>query len=246
MNSLKAESMRSAKPCVGTWISSGSPAVAELAAQCGLDWLLLDMEHGCLTEADLLSNLRATGACDVAVVVRVPTHEAGLIGRALDWGADGIMVPHVESADEARALVRAMRYPPGGSRGFSRSVRAYGYGLRQPDAKSAPLLFAQIESVDGIANLSTIAGVEGVDVLFVGPADLKLSLSTQPTAPSYEQALASVVSMAEAHGIHAGILIRDRSETESLLRQGFCKIAVDSDMAILRREFLLTGIRADA
>ncbi len=230
--------MRSDEPCFGTWLSSGSPVVAELAAQCGFDWLLLDMEHGCLPEADLLSNLRATGGSDAMIVVRVPTHEAGLIGRALDWGADAIMVPHVETAGEARELVRAMRYPPEGARGYSRSVRAYGYGLSAPDTRVGPLLFAQIESAKGIANVDAIASVSGVHVLFIGPADLKLSLSTEPAAPSYAEALDSVIRASKTHGVHAGILIRNRNDTETTLGQGFTRIAVDSDISILRAGFV--------
>lgn len=242
MQPLSMEKMRSVKPCFGTWLSSGSPVVAELAAHCGFDWLLLDMEHGCLPEAELLANLRAAGGHGVAVIVRVPTHEAGLIGRALDWGADGIMVPHVETAEAADALVRTMRYPPRGGRGYSRSVRAYGYGLHAPESRPEPLFFAQIESAEGIANVEAIVAVDGVDVLFVGPADLKLSLSVTPAAPGYDDALASVLHAATAHGRHAGILIRDHADTEKLLAQGFTKVAVDSDLAILRNGF--TSVRS--
>jgi len=225
-------------PCLGIWLSSGSPVVTELAAQCGFGWLLLDMEHGALTEADLLGNLRAIGGHKPSVVVRVPTHEAGLIGRVLDWGADGIMVPHVETEEQARALVRAMAYPPRGIRGYSRSVRAYGYGLSAPESAAAPRLFAQIESAEGIENVEAIAGVDGVHVLFVGPADLKLSLSTQAGAPDYEDALDRVLVAAGHHSIEAGILIRDRMAAAPLLERGFTQMAVDSDLAILRAGFL--------
>lgn len=237
-NTDRTEKMLSNEPCRGTWLASGSPAVAELAAQCGLDWLLFDMEHGCLPEAALLDNLRAAAGRGVSLVVRVPTHEAGLIGRVLDWGADGIMAPHVESAAEARALVAAMRYPPDGNRGYSRSVRAYGYGLTPPESRPRPLLFAQIESTAGISNVETIADVDGVDVLFIGPADLKLSLSTEPDSPPYGEALDAVVRAARKCGIHAGILIRDRREVPDLLNKGFTKIAVDADLSILRESFL--------
>lgn len=225
-------------PSFGAWLSSGSPTVAELAAQCGFGWLLLDMEHGCLPEAELLANLRAAGGRDAAVVVRVPTHESGLIGRALDWGADAIMVPHVETAEEAAALVRAMKYPPVGIRGYSRSVRAYGYGLRAPEAACEPRLFAQIESVKGINNVEAIAQVAGVHVLFVGPADLKLSLSTMQDAPSYDEALNRVLVAAKQNRIESGILIRDRADTAGLLKRGFTQVALDSDLAILRAGFL--------
>jgi 2-keto-3-deoxy-L-rhamnonate aldolase RhmA len=234
---MTSEKLRSPSVCFGTWLSSGSETVAELAAQCGLDWLLLDMEHGCLTEAGLLANLRAISGHKVAAIVRVPTHEAGLIGRALDLGADGIMAPHVESAEQARALVQAMSYPPEGKRGYSRSVRAYSYGLTDPGMRGRPLLFVQIESAEGIRNVEEIAGVAGVDVLFVGPADLKLSLSIEPSAPGFDGALDAVIQAAKTHGIHAGILIRNRDETAPLVSRGFLKIAVDSDLSILRTGF---------
>lgn len=237
MKHTRLQKLRSDTPCFGGWLSTGSPMVTELAAQCGFDWLLLDMEHGCLPEADLLANLRAAGNSNAALVVRVPTHDAGLIGRALDWGADAIMAPHVETAGEAAAIVQAMRYPPSGTRGYSRSVRAHGYGLHDPAAAPTPFLFAQIESANSVANANAIAAIEGVDALFVGPADLKLSLSTIPDAPNYEQALDHILTQARKHGKHAGILIRDPADTDKLLRQGFTKAAVDSDIAILRNGF---------
>lgn len=236
-----SQKIRSSAVCRGTWLSSGSATVAELAAHCGLDWLLFDMEHGCLTEAGLPDQLRAVGGRDLMTVVRVPTHEAGLIGRVLDAGADAIMVPHVESAEQARALVRAMTYPPLGDRGYSRSVRAYAYGIVAPESRERPMLFVQIESVEGVANVDAIAKISGVDVLFVGPADLKLSLSTTPNAPAYEVALNAVTLAAKANGLQAGILIRDRSETAALEAQGFTKLAVDSDLSILRKGFLSIG-----
>lgn len=233
-----SQKLRTPGVCFGTFLSSGSAAVAELASLCGLDWLLLDMEHGALTEAGLLDNLRATARGDVAAVVRVPTHEAGLIGRALDRGAHAIMAPHVESAAQATALVRAMRYAPDGDRGFSRTVRAYSYGLVAPEAVERPLLFAQIESVAGVEHVEEIARVPGVDVLFVGPADLKLSLVAHQSAITYEDALTRVVAAARASGIHAGILAREHADVPKLLGLGFAKIAVDSDLALLRAGFL--------
>lgn len=239
MNPKTVQKIRSPQPCFGTWLSLGSPVVGELAAECGFDWLLVDMEHGCLSESTVLPMLQAIGPRRVAVVVRVPSHDAGVISRVLDWGADGVMVPHVGTAEEAAVLVRAMRYPPGGTRGYSRTVRAYNYGLSAPEANGSPLLFAQIESTEGIENVEEIAGVEGVDVLFVGPADLKLSLSTESTAPGFEEALERVVVAARAYGIHAGILIRDQKETAALLGQGFSKVAINSDLSMLRTGFLL-------
>ena len=243
MNSNTLQKIRSDQPCFGTWLSLGSPVVAELAAQCGFDWLLVDMEHGCLSEAMVLPILQAIGSAPVAVVVRVPSHDAGLIARVLDWGADGIMAPHVRSAAEAAALVRALRYPPGGTRGYSRTVRTHQYGLNAPETNEKLLLFAQIEDVKGIENVNEIASVEGVDVLFVGPADLKLSISSESTAPGFDEALESVVTAARSRNIHAGILVREPNETATLLNHGFSKVAINSDLSMLRTGFLLAATK---
>lgn len=233
-----AQKLRSPAVCLGTFISSGSSTVVELAAMCGLDWLLLDMEHGALTEAGLLDCLRVVSSRDVAAVVRVPTHEAGLIGRALDRGAHALMAPHVESAAQAEALVRAMNYAPTGDRGYSRTVRAYDYGLVAPESVERPLLFAQIETLAGVEQVEAIAKVPGVDVLFVGPADLKLSLAAHQSNITYEDALVRVITAANAAGIHTGILARERNDVPKLLAMGFTKVAVDSDLALLRAGFL--------
>lgn len=241
MNPNVIAKMRSNEPCFGTWLSLGSPMVAELAAQCGFDWLLVDMEHGGFSEASVLPILQAIGPRSTAAVVRVPSHDAALIGRVLDWGADAIMAPHVSTAQQAAEIVRAMRYPPHGTRGYSRTVRAYDYGLHAPGSQGTPLLFAQIESIEGIENVEAIAAVDGVDVLFIGPADLKVSLDTNPNAPTFEDALERVVAAANQRGIHAGLLIRDSSQTEALLHQGFSKVAVNSDLSMLRAGFLLAA-----
>ncbi|HEY9247610.1 MAG TPA: aldolase/citrate lyase family protein, partial [Rariglobus sp.] len=180
---------------------------------------------------------RATAGRDVVSVVRVPTHEAGLISRVLDRGAHALMAPHVESAEQAESLVRAMCYAPTGDRGYSRTVRAYGYGLVVPESVERPLLFAQIESVAGVEHVEAIAKVPGVDVLFVGPADLKLSLAAHKSAITYEDALARVLAATKSAGIHTGILARDRADVPKLLAMGFSKVAVDSDLALLRAGF---------
>jgi 2-keto-3-deoxy-L-rhamnonate aldolase RhmA len=232
-----SQKIRSADVCLGTFISSGSSAVVELASLCGLDWLMLDMEHGALTEAGLLDCLRATGGRDVVSVVRVPTHEAGLVSRVLDRGAHALMAPHVENAEQAAALVRAMRYAPEGDRGYSRTVRAYDYGLVAPESAQRPLLFAQIESLAGVEHVEEIARVPGVDVLFVGPADLNLSLAAHKSTITYEESLARVLAAAKSASIQTGILARDRVDVPKLLAMGFTKVAVDSDLALLRAGF---------
>jgi 2-keto-3-deoxy-L-rhamnonate aldolase RhmA len=240
---LKKELLRTLGVSLGSWISTGSATVAEIAALSGLDWLLIDLEHSSLTESGLIEILRATSGHDIASVVRVPSHEAGMIGRALDWGAHAVMVPHVESAEQAAAIVGAMRYPPLGFRGFSSSVRAYAYGMIASNTVPLPLLFAQIESAEGVAHVESIAAVDGVDVLFVGPADLRMSLAATPGSPSFDDAVGKVLAATKASGKTAGILIKDRAEVEKLVEKGFTKIAVGTDVAFLRACFGAIGER---
>ncbi len=227
------------KSSIGIWLSIGSPVIAELAALSGFDWVLLDLEHGCAAEAGLPEQLRALRGSGTKGIVRVGAPHADLVARILDWGADGIMVPHVNSVAEAEAVVRAAYYPPRGRRGLSRTVRTHDYGLRTPDSTPAPLLMAQIETLDAVDASVGIAGVEGIDVLFVGPADLKHDLKHRPlqAAIEFEECLNRVVAAARGAGKAAGILVRDPSELPQRVSQGLVHLAVQSDLALLRDAF---------
>jgi 2-dehydro-3-deoxyglucarate aldolase/4-hydroxy-2-oxoheptanedioate aldolase len=202
--------------------------------------VLIDMEHGNSAESSLLDQLRALKGSQTLAVVRVPAHQPDTIARYLDWGAHGIMVPHVHSAAEAESIVRAAYYPPRGKRGFSRSVRAYDYGLNPPDSTgSHPLIIAQIETGESVAASSEIARVDGIDVLFVGPADLQLDLKTRPeTAPgSFKDCIQIVANSSASAGKAAGILLRDRADLPEHLALGFNCIALESDLSLLRQGF---------
>lgn len=227
---------------LGTWLSIGSPVIAELAALAGFDWVLLDLEHGCGTEAAIPDQSRALRGTPTRGIVRVGFPYPDLIARALDWGAHGIMVPHVESADQARHIVEATRYPPRGNRGYSRTVRATSYGLQDLSPEQDPLILPQIETIRGVHQAAQIAQVDGVNVLFVGPADLQFDLAhgaTQDTSTnSFTDCLATVVQAATASGKEAGILIRDLGDLSLYQDLGFRWIAVDSDLAILRKAYL--------
>lgn len=235
--------LRVAHPFIGTWLSIGSPVIAELASECAFDWLLFDLEHGCGTEATLLSNLQAIKGSGATSIVRVGHPHPDLVQRALDWGADGIMVPHVRTAAEAEACVQAAHYPPRGRRGMSRSVRAYRYGMTGAANTTAipePLVMVQIESVAAVEQAAEIAAVDGVDVLFVGPGDLNFDLTVRNGSVKdldYAGCLQRVLAAAAAHGKRCGILVRDISDLAGLLEKGFSHIAVDSDLTILRRGY---------
>ncbi|SKA99743.1 2-dehydro-3-deoxyglucarate aldolase [Prosthecobacter debontii] len=224
---------------LGTWLSIGSPVIAELAAACGYDWVLLDLEHGCESEAALPNQLRALRGSSTRGVVRVGAPYPDLIGRVLDWGARGLMVPHVNTADEAKAIIQAAHYSPRGHRGFSRTVRVYDYGLNPPlpETQEQPLILAQIETLQGVENAEAIAAVEGIDVLFVGPADLGHDLRARGTDLSYESCLQRVAQAAAQHGKQTGILVRQSQDLPAMSELGFQWIAMDSDLALLREGF---------
>lgn len=221
----------------GTWLSIGSPVIAELASECGFDWLLFDLEHGCMTEASVLANLQAAKREGIKLIVRVGSMDTALIARVLDWGASGIMLPHVSTAEQAEACVKAMHYPPKGTRGYSSSSRVFKYGL---NLQQNQLLFIpQIEDYEGVLNAEAIAAVSGVDVLFVGPADLKLDLSTRTDHESmpYEKAIQQVSAVAKKYQKQAGILVRNSEDLPTLKEYGFTCLAIGSDLGFIREGF---------
>jgi 2-dehydro-3-deoxyglucarate aldolase/4-hydroxy-2-oxoheptanedioate aldolase len=224
---------------IGTWLSAGSPVVAELAGECGFDWVLIDLEHGCEPEAALTGQLRALRGSKAEVIVRVGAPYPDLIGRVLDWGANGIMVPHVNTPEEARKVLQAVQYPPKGLRGLARTVRAYGYGLRPRSAESPePTVIVQIETIGAVEKADEIAAVPGVDVVFVGPADLNLDLQAFGSKVPFDECLQRVVAAAAKHGKASGILLHDPADTPKMKQLGFTRIAIGSDITALRAGFL--------
>lgn len=238
MKSRLSESIGKGSISYGTWISIGSPVITELASSFNFDWLLLDLEHGCFTESEVLPNLQAMRSSNAAGIVRVPSPEPTLIARMLDRGAHGIMVPHVTSAAAARDIVSATKYAPEGRRGYSRTVRTYDYGLRPPGEKAPhQLIMAQIENHAGVEAAEEIASVEGIDVLFVGPADLTHDLTSRGTPDLYQDALTRVSAAARKHGKKAGILVRNANDIPGLKAAGYSILAVDSDLGLLRNGY---------
>ncbi len=227
---------------IGTFLSIGSPTIAELAALSGFDWVLIDLEHGSASEAAVPDQLRALRGSKTRGIVRVGSPHADLIARVLDWGAHGIMIPHVGSAAAAEAIVQAAHYAPRGGRGYSRSVRAHEFGLRPAEETPAPIIMAQIESIEGVNHAAEIALVAGIDVLFVGPADLQHDLTHRAAAApgDFAACLNLIVSAAKDAGKETGILARDLADVPHYVDQGFTQIAIDSDLAILRKNWQQT------
>jgi 2-dehydro-3-deoxyglucarate aldolase/4-hydroxy-2-oxoheptanedioate aldolase len=237
--------LRAGETLYGTFAGLGSPVATELVARAGFDWLIIDLEHGIGTESELLANLHAVGATRTAALVRPQSAERLRIGRALDLGAHGIMVPRIDRPDQAREAVSYLRYPPDGTRGVALSTRGAGLGERgHADVRSINphiLGIIQIESPSAVDAAAEIAGIDGVDVLFVGPADLSHSLGVPGrfTDPSYLVALERVAQAAEDAGKAAGILLRDASVLARHRDLGYRFIGLGSDSA-----FIADGARA--
>ncbi len=224
---------------LGLFLDLNSPTSAELCAAAGYDWLLVDLEHGATTEADLLGMLHAVEVGGSTPIVRPQSGERLRIGRALDAGARGIMVPRLDSAEEAREAVTFLRYPPDGIRGVATRVRGAGLGtVAHPDVhrlNQRVVGIVQIESTGGLADADMIAAIDGVDVLFVGPADLSHSLRIpgQFQHADYLAALERVVAACRAHGKAAGILVYDTSVVPRHLELGFTFVGIGADAAFV-------------
>lgn len=231
---------------IGVFADLASPLAAELCGTAGFDWIALDLEHGESTEADLLALLYATETTGMAAVVRPQSAERLRIGRALDLGATGIILPQLQSIEEARAAVDWLRYPPVGQRGVALRTRgadmgalAHGAVASVVNARIAGIV--QIESRGALAAADEIAALEPVDVLFVGPADLShaLGIPGQFADPAYRAALQTVIAATNRHGKAAGILVYDTAAVPDLLELGFRFIGLGS-----QGSFVSAGARA--
>jgi 2-keto-3-deoxy-L-rhamnonate aldolase RhmA len=220
---------------LGSWLQTGSPIVAELADASGFDWLLIDLEHGCGTEANVLSQIQVIR--HAAAIVRVGAPHPDQIARSLDWGAAGIMVPMVSTAEKAEACVRAMRYPPRGDRGLAGMVRGFQYGLQRE--MPTPVFYAQIETIEGVQNAHAIAAVDGVDVLFVGQMDLKLQLQSYPerTQLDFAACIKEVAAAAKQAGKACGMFCRQTDDFAELQALGFTHLAIETDITLLRESY---------
>ncbi|HTK48223.1 MAG TPA: aldolase/citrate lyase family protein [Gemmatimonadaceae bacterium] len=219
----------------GFWLNLGSAVTAEMAGLAGFDWVLLDHEHGPGGEETLLHQLQAVSATPAACLVRVAANEPPRFKRVLDAGAHGVMVPYVSTADEARAAVNALRYPPRGTRGVAKLTRASSFGARFDDyfahAHEWLVTLTQIETTDAVANAAEIASVDGVDVLFVGPMDLTTSMgiSGQYDDARFHDALGAVADAAREHNKAAGILLLDPANLPLCRELGYTVVALGSD-----------------
>lgn len=238
---FRAALAASDRPLAGMWLCTGNPVIAEVAAGSGLDWLLIDMEHSATSVEQVLVQLQVAAAYPITPVVRVPSNDAVTIKRVLDAGAQNLIVPMVSSADEARAAVAATRYPPAGVRGvgsaLARSARWNRVDDYLADATAHVSLTVQIETTAGVDAAAEIAAVDGVDAVFVGPADLSASMGLlgRQSHPDVVAAVHAVFAACRDAATPVGVNAFDPAVAEAYLDAGADFVAVGADVALLAR-----------
>jgi 4-hydroxy-2-oxoheptanedioate aldolase len=238
MTMALAEKLHSGARTVGYWVLSDNPQGVERIAGVGYDYVCFDAQHGLLDYRALLVGMTALDARGCAGLVRVQDNQQFWIGQALDVGAQGVIVPMVNTAEDARAAVAACRYPPAGRRSFG-PVRAE---LRRPttpaEANAAVLCLPMIETGEGLANVEAIAATPGVDGLYIGPSDLRLGLGgASPDDPALDTTFARALDRIRAAAAAAGIVVGIHCPSGAVAAQrfaaGFTWVSVASDLTHL-------------
>jgi len=244
-NNLRRALLERTLTC-GAWVQIGHPAIGEIFAAAGFDWVCVDLEHGALDLHDAANIFRAVEARGSLPIARLPANDPVWIHRTLDAGAQGLIVPMVNTAAQAEAAVREAKYPPRGARGFGYS-RANDHGLRfdayRAGANDEIPLIMQIEHHEAVANLESILDVPGVDGVFIGPLDLSGSLGIpgQLGHPDMQAALARYRTVCAARGKAYGLhIVRpDDEQIRRAVTEGYTLIALGLDNV-----FLHDGARA--
>jgi len=238
-NAFKA-GLRAKKLQIGLWQSLCSNIAAEICSDSGFDWLLLDTEHSPNEIPDLLSQLQAIEKGTATGIIRPAWNDAVLIKRCLDIGAQTLLIPYVQSVEEAKAAVAATRYPPHGIRGVSVAARASRYG-RVPGyltkANDEICVLVQVETRQSLDAIEAIAKVDGVDGVFIGPSDLAASLGHlgNPQHAEVQAAMKDAVERLTKVGKPAGILTGNEDEARRYIEWGYLFVAVGSDVGLLAK-----------
>jgi 4-hydroxy-2-oxoheptanedioate aldolase len=233
----------------GVFLGLPDNSAAEIAAGCGFDWLLIDQEHGAFELATVLGHLQVLAAYDVAPIVRPASDDPTLLKKLLDIGAQSLVVPMVDTAEQAEALVRAVRYPPQGIRGIGTSMaraarwnQAAGYVAT---ANQEICLIVQAETAVALDNLDAILAVNGVDGVFIGPSDLSASMGHigDPGHPDVVSAIDSTLQRISAAGKHAGVFCMDPELAGHYIDQGANFLAIGTDTLVLSQGLRQTAAR---
>jgi len=232
MINLVKQKMVAGQPALGIVLGMGSPIVAGILGHAGFDFVLVDYQHGDWDDAKALSAVRAISLSTAIPVVRVQQNDFYVIGRALDRGALGIVVPMVNSPEEARAAA-AMRYPPAGGRSSADNLAVHYGSDYHAWANRELFLAVQIETAQAAAQAEEIMAVEGVDACWVGPMDLALSLGVEQGDPAHEKALLGVVDACRKTGKIPGIYTGDVATARHRFEQGFQFVTVSGDSVLI-------------
>ena len=222
---------------LGAWMTSDSPANAEVVGRAGFDYVNIDMQHGLADYSSVVDMMRSLESSPATITCRVPWNEQGIIGRVLDAGAMGVIVPMVNTVEQASRAVAACRYAPDGARSYGPIRAARVNGPDYPSrANETVACIPMIETAEALANLDDILDVPGIDAVYVGPADLSLTLGLAPLGdhddPAFNDALTSIVRACDRRGIVPGIHANPQI-ARLRLDQGFRMVTVTSDLQAL-------------
>lgn len=233
------KALRQDKAQIGFWLGLANPYTAEICAGAGFDWLLIDGEHAPNDIRSILEQLQAVCAYPTNAVVRPVNSDPNLIKQLLDIGAQTLLVPMVESAEQVTAIMQAMHYPPHGIRGVGTALARAASWNRTPNylaqANEQMCLLVQVESVTGVQNLESILKLEGLDGVFIGPADLAASMGFlgQPSHLEVQTAIETAIKIIRASGKAAGILATDQKLAKHYIQLGANFVAVGVDTMLL-------------
>jgi 4-hydroxy-2-oxoheptanedioate aldolase len=236
---------RAGEQTIGAWLMLANTHTAELMANAGFDWLCVDLQHGLLDYRDLLHMLPAISTTDTIPLVRVSGNDPSEIMKVLDAGALGVIVPLINSREEASAAVSACRYPPEGTRSFG-PIRAalYGGPGYAGEANQEIACIAMIETKEGLANLEEIVTTPGLGAVYVGPSDLALALGLPPRGdtddPSHLEAVNEILTTCKKHGVPVGIHTGGLAYTRRRLEAGFDFVTLGADGG-----FLMQAVSSD-
>ena len=228
------------EPIYGLWVTLESASITEMAVALGLDWVVIDAEHGHLDWKDINSHIRAALRSDTVVLVRIAERSTILSKRALDIGADGIIIPWMEKVEEVEEAVRDCRYPPEGRRGIGgERATAWGQCLSEhaAEANENVLIVPLIESIAAIPNVATMCEVDGIDLFFFGPADFSSTAGFrgQWEGPGVAEQILRLKETINAAGKHCGVVSTSTQNLTDRLDQGFRMLALGTDSGLLLR-----------
>lgn len=236
--------MENGEPTFGAWVSSMSPRTAEVYGVSGLDWAVIDMEHTPVDTAMVEEIIRGADRHETTPLVRLPAFDYGIRStckRVLDSGAQGIIVPRIETAEQAEEIVEAARYPPAGKRGVVGSSRANYYGTKFDEyvenANDEIMVAVQIETATGADRADEILAVDGIDAVVIGANDLSTTHGApgDSSHPAVVEDIERIRAAAESHGVHPGIVAATAADIEQRIDEGFRFLAIGTDLYFLSR-----------